>query len=119
MNGRIITQQRFKTLRLVSNRIEQELEYATVLVAEVEKKNASEAIKELNTIYPLPTLRHLRRLRSVGRSGTTVLEILLCTVPCVESFSTPNELKEIIERYKWNPRIAQVGLDPQMISMDA
>ena len=88
-----------------------ELQLVDVFYSPVNKKLAADLITLLNGSHPLPSLRHLRRIRSIPGDRTTCVEILLCLAPTPldgRAPSLPGDMIDIVERFDLKPAITKV-----------
>ena len=88
-----------------------ELQLVDVFYSPVNKKLAADLITLLNSSHPLPSLRHLRRIRSIPGDKTTCVEILLCLAPIPldgRAPSLPDDMIDIVKRFELKPVTTKV-----------
>ncbi|KAJ3693364.1 hypothetical protein LUZ60_008844 [Juncus effusus] len=81
-----------------------------VVAAQIEPKLAHNLIRQLNQIFPLESLRHVKRVRKTNLEGKIELSIILCICEDENSFETiPSEVSQFISSYNLNPFNAKVS----------
>ena len=98
----------FGAICSIPSDVEPELKLVEVFVAPIDRKCASSVIAELNRLHPVPSLRHLKRIRSVEKTEGPCLEIIVCLAehsentlslhPVLEEFVKGHELKPFITK---------------------
>ncbi|XP_038073794.1 probable inactive tRNA-specific adenosine deaminase-like protein 3 isoform X2 [Patiria miniata] len=81
----------------------------------LDPKTTSRIIRDLQRVYPLTTLPHVKRVRKTAKQqGGSSLEVILCLVTDVETTSSPASLSDI---FRAKPSISQDGLGQPFVAM--